>query len=33
MRNEFITIRNRIQRLYNQITEDEKYIVFKKFAI
>ena len=33
IRNELISIRNRIQRFYNQITEDEKYILFKKLTI
>ena len=33
IRNELISIRNRIQRYFNQITEDEKYILFKKLTI
>ncbi len=33
IRNELIANRNRIQRHFNQITQDEKYILFKKFTI
>ena len=32
IRNELIGLRNRIDRIYNQITEEEKYILFKKLT-
>ena len=33
IRNEFILIRKEIEKIYNQISEDEKYILYKKLTI